>query len=263
MNISLHKNRIIPRPEVNIIRCHCDYAVEKWNVPPERENKFFYCYYSYTPNAAIISANGRNYTLSPEHFVIIPPRLVHRPVQLSPFRHLFIHFIASTPYNNLKEIVTIPAKKHLHLLETVKDPLKQNLGFYTLLFNLLLELPYEQMNIRQENDNDIERAIQIIRTNPAKALSLETIARQINISVSSLSHRFKKVTGLSPAQYALQSRLEYAFLLLADLDSPNIESIAETCGFANRYHFSKQFKKQYGMAPGQMRRHLLKEKSFF
>lgn len=263
MDSELTVSRIIQRPEVTIIRSHPDYNVNKWNVPKTRESKFFYCYYCYTPDAVRISANGKIYTLGPEHFFIIPPNLVHELEQLAPFRHLFIHFIASTPYNNLKEIVAIPAQKYLGYLDLLKEPLKHNLVLYTLLYNLLLELPYERMNIPLEKDNEMERAIQIIRTNPAETPSLEELARQLHISVSSLSHRFKKITGMSPAQYALQFRLEYAFLLLASPDLPNIENISEMCGFANRYHLSKQFKKQYGMAPGQMRRYLQKDKALF
>ena len=263
MNLKNYMSRIIPRPEVTIIRCNPDYAVGKWNVPPSREDVFFYCYYSYTPNAAKITANGVTHILGNENFIIIPPGLTHQIEQLAPFRHLFIHFVASTPFNNLKEIVSIPAAPHLSCLEDAKNPLKQNLALYSLLYRLLLELPYDRMNTPREKDRDIERVINIIRTNPAKTPLLEDLARQVNMSVSSLSHRFKDFTGLSPAQYALQFRLEYAFLLLADIDAPDIESIAEMCGFANRYHLSKQFKKQYGMAPGQMRRYLQKEKSVF
>ena len=263
MDLSRHITRIIPRPEITIIRSHPDYAVKKWDVPKTRLSKFFYCYYCFTPNAAKITANGKTYLLDPEYFIIIPPNLEHQIEQLTQFNHLFIHFIASTPYNNLGDIVTIPAADHIRYIEAVKDPLKYNLALYTLLYDLLLELPYDKMNISLEKDSEIEHAIHIIRTNPANTPALEDLARQTNMSVSSLSHRFKKYTGLSPAQYALQYRLEYAFLLLADLDSPDIESISEMCGFANRYHLSKQFKKQYGMAPGQMRRYLLKEKSLF
>ena len=262
MNFERSLTRIIPRPEVTIIRCHSDYAVDKWNVPKTRVSKFFYCYYSYTPNAARISACGKSHVLGTESFLIIPPNLEHELEQLRPFRHLFIHFVASSPYNNLKEIVSIPAQEYLKYLEIIKNPTKYNLALYTLLCNLLLELPYERMNISLEKDSEIEKAIQIIRRNPADVPSLEQLARKINMSVSSLSHRFKKNTGLSPAQYALQFRLECAFLLLA-LDTPGIENIAEKCGFANRYHLSRQFKKQYGMAPAQMRRYLLKEKSMF
>ena len=260
MNLGNNASRIVPRPEITIIRCNPDYAVEKWNVPPVREGMFFYCYYSYTPNAAEITANGTTHTLDNKNFIIIPPSLPHQIRQLAPFRHLFIHFVANTPYSNLKEIVSIPAEPFTALLDDTRDPLKQNLALYALLYSLLLQLPYDRMNIPTEKDREIERAIQIIRSNPAKPPSLEELAQQMNMSVSSLSHRFKKFTGMPPAQYALQFRLECVLILLADMDAPDMESIAEMCGFANRYHLSKQFKKHYGMAPGQMRRYLQRGK---
>ena len=126
------------------------------------------------------------------------------------------------------------------------------------MFALLLEIPSEKVAGAVIKDPQIEKAIQIIRKSPADQPSLELLARQTNMSVSSLSHRFKKATGLTPAQYALQFRLEYALIQLSDFDGPDIETIAELCGFSSRYHLSKQFKKQYGMAPGQMRRYLVK-----
>ena len=117
------------------------------------------------------------------------------------------------------------------------------------------------MKATAAKDRKIEKVLQIIQNNPSESLSLEMLARQTNMSVSSLSHRFKKATGITPAQYVLQFRLELALLYLADTDGPGIEAIAEQCGFANRYHFSKQFKKQYGMAPGQMKRYMSKDKT--
>ena len=255
--------RIVPRPEINIIRCAYDFFVQKWNVPAERTSKFFYCYYSYTPDAAEISANGKTCTLGPDRFVIIPPDLTHQLKQHVPFKHMFMHFIASSPYTKLDEIISIDAKPFLSYLKLAEDPQKHNLALYTLLFALLLEIPSEKVAGAVIKDPQIEKAIQIIRKSPADQPSLELLARQTNMSVSSLSHRFKKATGLTPAQYALQFRLEYALIQLSDFDGPDIETIAELCGFSSRYHLSKQFKKQYGMAPGQMRRYLVKEKSIF
>ena len=56
MDLSRHITRIIPRPEITLIRSHPDYAVKKWDVPKTRLSKFFYCYYCFTPNAAKITA---------------------------------------------------------------------------------------------------------------------------------------------------------------------------------------------------------------
>ena len=263
MELARETLRIIPRPEITIIRSAIDYHVEKWNVPKERISKFFYCYYNYTPDAAEVSANGRDYMLGPDCFVIIPPDLPHQLKQYAPFRHLFFHFIANSPYNKLNEIISIPAAAYQKYLKLLRDDQKCNLAHYALLFDLLLEIPPEKLANATVKDREIELAMQIIRKSPANQPPLELLARQVNMSVSSLSHRFKKATGFTPAQYALQFRLEYALIQLSDAGGPDIETIAELCGFSSRYHLSKQFKKQYGMAPGQMRRYLHKEKSTF
>ena len=254
-------SRIAPRPDITIIRNAADFYVKIWNVPQERTSSFFYCYYNYTPDAAEIIVNDKSYMLGPEHFIIIPPELPHKLKQIAPFRHFFCHFLAGSPYSNLREIISVPAAPYAHYLELIRDPAKRNLAFYALLYSLLLEIPPEKMKATAAKDRKIEKVLQIIQNNPSESLSLEMLARQTNMSVSSLSHRFKKATGITPAQYVLQFRLELALLYLADTDGPGIEAIAEQCGFANRYHFSKQFKKQYGMAPGQMKRYMSKDKT--
>lgn len=54
----------------------------------------------------------------------------------------------------------------------------------------------------------------------------------------------------------MERRLEKALLLLGD-DHIAIEDVALQTGFADRYHFSKAFKKRYGMTPVQMQKALV------
>ena len=55
--------------------------------------------------------------------------------------------------------------------------------------------------------------------------------------------------GISPQRYCLQVKMAGAdqFLHLGW----SIENVASACGFADRYHFSKEFNKYQGISPGK------------
>ena len=57
-------------------------------------------------------------------------------------------------------------------------------------------------------------------------------------------HRF----GISPKEYMIQKRMEYAkqLLMLGELD---ISEIAELCGYCEPCHLSREFKKRFGISP--------------
>ena len=87
--------------------------------------------------------------------------------------------------------------------------------------------------------------------------SLEDLAKQYNISVSSLSHQFKKITGMSVMDYLLSCRIASAKNFLAKTNL-SISEIVELCGFSDNSNFSRTFKKLNGMTPTEFRK---KEKS--
>lgn len=79
------------------------------------------------------------------------------------------------------------------------------------------------------------------------------IAASVGMGESTLRRRFKQATGLSPRDYALQSRLTRARALLADTDLP-LKAVAERLGYDSVYYFARQFKQTVGVAPGAFRR---------
>ena len=88
----------------------------------------------------------------------------------------------------------------------------------------------------------------------AEHLTLEKISEQFFISKSSLSHIFKKETGLSPIQYIIQRRIGEAQSLLVET-SLQIQEIEFRLGFNDSAHFSKMFKKYVGVTPKEYRKH--------
>lgn len=81
-------------------------------------------------------------------------------------------------------------------------------------------------------------------------LQISEIATEATMSDFHFFRLFKRVFGLTPYQYLLQKRLQYARLLLQEGQS--VSQTAFDCGFADVFSFSKSFKKQFGTSPSKI-----------
>ncbi len=78
--------------------------------------------------------------------------------------------------------------------------------------------------------------------------TIEKVAKEIGMSEYHFFRLFKLVYKLSPHQYIIKKRLNYAKDLLVK-DRPSLSTIAISSGFSDIYSFSKAFKKQFGYSP--------------
>ncbi len=92
------------------------------------------------------------------------------------------------------------------------------------------------------------RARQYIEANCLKNPTLGEIASKCGVTRQHLCKGFRKYFGLSPVDYAIKLRLQYAVEMLDDINL-NISEIAEICGYADLFYFSKLFKKHFGHSP--------------
>ncbi len=83
-------------------------------------------------------------------------------------------------------------------------------------------------------------------------ISLDTVAANMNMSVSYLAHSLKKSTGFSPGQYIIQRRIGEAQTLLITTDY-SITQISTMVGYDNSNYFSTLFTKLVGMSPREYR----------
>jgi AraC family transcriptional regulator len=85
-----------------------------------------------------------------------------------------------------------------------------------------------------------------------RELSLEQLARVINISPNYFANLFKRAIGVSPHQYVMQQRVAQAKVMLVKTDLA-IADIALEVGFSSHSHLTQQFKRFTGMTPRQVR----------
>ena len=100
--------------------------------------------------------------------------------------------------------------------------------------------------------NKIDKARLIIREKIDGPISPEKLAVSLNMSYTWFRRMFRQYTGLAPAQYITQLKIQKAKELLSVTNKP-IKEIAIDLGFESIDYFSTLFKRQTGMTPGEFR----------
>ncbi|MFD2331628.1 response regulator [Cohnella sp. GCM10020058] len=85
-----------------------------------------------------------------------------------------------------------------------------------------------------------------------KGLKLQNIANKVHLSTNHISYLFRKFKKMTVWDYVLKLRMEQAKHLLMTTDMKRYE-ISEAIGYETPEHFSKIFKKYYGVSPSEIR----------
>ena len=102
-------------------------------------------------------------------------------------------------------------------------------------------------------DNRILKAIKYIETNLSTELSNKHLSSIANLATNSFARLFRESLQCSVQQYIQKKRIDAAIILLHYSDI-EIDNIASKCGYCDRSHFSKAFKKTTGAAPASYRK---------
>ena len=98
-----------------------------------------------------------------------------------------------------------------------------------------------------------KRVLEIIDARLEQGVSIEELAREAGLSPSHFTRAFKQAIGRSPHQHVMALRLERARRLL-DQPGAVLSTIALRLGFADQAHFTRLFKRQFGVTPGAVLR---------
>lgn len=100
-------------------------------------------------------------------------------------------------------------------------------------------------------DPRIARAVGLIRSRLSGPIPLGAMASAVHLSPDRFRHLFMKEIGVGFRSYLLWKRLESS--LAAYVAGETLTEAAHTGGFADSAHFSRTFRKMFGLAPASVR----------
>lgn len=227
---------------------------------------------------SIFNINGISYDVEEGDIVLINPEQYHYGVPMSiekPSLEFFVGFsnfkiknmIENTLFLNEYPIIkTTPSsrKKFLDLINDIMEENKLNqtgkdfmLQSYLTQFILLSirEKQQENTTVSENKKSTISKEIQTyFHEHFSEKISLEQIAKNLYLSPFYISKVFKEEIGETPINYLIKIRLENAKDLLLKKQDLSIKEISSIVGYDDAYHFSKSFKKYYGLSPAEYKK---------
>lgn len=95
----------------------------------------------------------------------------------------------------------------------------------------------------------VQQIMKYMESHYREKISLDQIAENMYLSPFYISKLFKSETGDTPINYLISLRMEKAKELLDHNPSLSIQEAAAQVGYEDAYHFSKLFKKYFGLSP--------------
>lgn len=214
--------------------------------------------------------NQLNLSIGKEHVSIIPPDL-EREIFWEKDSELLAIYLDT-------KIVTDAADEYhgcnLEIIEnwTAEDALIRQLGLtlrselqkdnFDLLYleslinflsiHLIKNYSTQQKPLKQFQGglakHKLKRIVDYINDNLHQDLSLNELARLVQISPYHFTRQFKKSTALPPHQYIIRTRVERAKKLLLQ-GNLAIAQIAYIVGFSHQSHLNRHFKRLVGVTP--------------
>ncbi|MDV3253751.1 AraC family transcriptional regulator [Devosia sp. BK] len=133
-----------------------------------------------------------------------------------------------------------------------EDAILNQPALSVLGLQLLAQLCQSRGIAQQGRVRLVEQARRAIMEKSGEPPSLETVARDLGVSYSTLRRLFREHTGVSLKRYQTDVRIRRACELLRNSDR-SIKAISGYLGYSSPFHFSAQFRKSTGVAPSEWR----------
>lgn len=221
-----------------------------------------------------ISQEGVVYPLEPGDVILLHAGLAHAGASPCPtdVRTMFVHlsrlpedaFEPEPPqYEPAEHRVDLPviiqrcdSASMLSLFEDIvhtfwSDEVMKTAKLGALADLLLIRLQEQSQGNRDRDTYLVADVLLRIRRETERFHTLGELAAAAHLSTRALTAKFRKTTGTSPHRYEQDLKLEMARRMLLDQPERTLREVACSFGFYDEFHFSRLFKRKFGIPPSK------------
>jgi len=219
-------------------------------------------------DGASITRKGRRYPLLGGHTMFFPPDIEYDTRPGPDTHQVWTEFdipglppglpTEPTDLGNDPCLAVITKELHHRMIldQDRDDPVTLNLAHAWIrlaMARLIARLPTAALESWSGHGNDpLQVAVDIIERELGTPLYITELARRCDMGPQWFTKRFRARFGKSPAQYLVDRRVAVAAQRLVH-DAADVDTVADSCGFTDRSHFTRAFTKRMGQSPGRYR----------
>lgn len=155
------------------------------------------------------------------------------------------HFEGTTDLQQYLDIV-------IACWEDDHDIMDEIVAGHNVLAFLLAIIRCSRNKTQNKKSVAIQKAISHVEQNWGEPVEVEDLARAAGLSTSWFKVKFKKETGITPADYVMRHKIERAKEYLATTEM-NITDVAFSLAFSSSQYFATVFKRYTGCTPTEYR----------
>ena len=249
-----------------LTRMGCNLVSNSFKITRDASYTYHALHYVYC-GKGLLTINQKHYKLAQGSCFILGPGKPHLYAsdEMSPLGLIWIEFFGS----NTADLLNIILSKHIHVLhlpytEIILSKLVTLLHLFNAnqspnplviseqLYSFIIHVIDQALLYYEEASHlfpilppHIQYTLTYIDTHFQEKLKITDLAKLVKCSPSYLSRTFSTHLGVSPYQYILVKKIEYALLRLLT-ENATASELAEELGFVDTTHFTKVFKRITG-----------------
>lgn len=193
---------------------------------------------------------GVTHKIGPGQIFVIPPYLetYYEADKERPWQYTWIGFTTEGQLPEIFSQSVISCPDIGELFDEMKSCNKLENGRSAFLSGCLWKLVAILQEKGKPRSDYIDKALNCMHSEYSHGITIKEIADRLGLDRSYFYTIFSERVGTSPSEYLINLRLTKAAELMRDYgERPSIAAMS--VGYEDLYHFSKIFKKHFGMSP--------------